>query len=107
MTIPYPNLKPVRVDLQLDAVDSCGLPVGDMAASSARPMALSLKGEPLWYGFVINDEFIDVVQPGTLASCTISFLNHDGAKEAFCSGASILFGDGASTKGVIRIVSLD
>lgn len=61
----------------------------------------------MWYGFVINDESIKLMQPGTLVSCTISFINHDRAKEAFCSGASIPFGDGASTKGVIRIVRLD
>lgn len=107
MPVPYPNLKPVRVELQLDAVESRGLPVGEMVASTARPMALSLKAEPMWYGFVINDASIESIQSGTKVTCTISFITHESAREAFSAGASVLFGDSVSTKGVIRIIGFE
>ncbi|MEN5425630.1 hypothetical protein ABE522_04520 [Stenotrophomonas pennii] len=107
MTIPYPNLKPVRAELRLDLVDSRGNAVAEMAASTARPMALSLMGDPMWYGFVLNDDSIERLLPGTSNLCTISFISHDSAKEALVIGSSALFGDGTSTKGVIRIVSFD
>lgn len=107
MTIPYPNLKKVQAELRLDFVDSRGNAIAEMAASTARPMALSLMGDPMWYGFVLNDDSIERLQPGTSHFCTISFISHDSAKEAFVSGSSALFGDGSSTKGVVRIVSFE
>jgi hypothetical protein len=107
MTLPYPNLKLVRVELQLDFVDSRGNAIAEMAASTARPMALSLKGNSMWYGFVLNDDSIERLQPGTSHFCTISFISHDSATEAFANGSSALFGDGSSTKGVFRIVSFE
>jgi len=61
----------------------------------------------MWYGFVIKDSTIDLIEPGKTETCSISFLNHEGAKDVFECGASILFGDGAVTKGVLRILSFD
>lgn len=107
MVEPYPALRPVRVELCLDAVDSCGRTVMALNASTARPMAYAFGVEPMWYGFVLNDPAMPVIEPGATVTCTISFLNHDGAIEALHGGASVLFGDGSSTKGVIKIVSLD
>jgi hypothetical protein len=78
-----PNLKPVLVELRLDEVDSRGGAVAEMIASTARPMALSISPELMWYSFVLNDRAITRIMPGTRAHCTISFINHDGAKEVF------------------------
>ena len=103
MAIPYPNLKPIRVEIRLDTVDSCGHPVVSMKASTARPMALAFGPEPMWYGFVLNDASASVIESGTSVACAISFINHDDATTALHCGASFLFGDGVSTKGVIRI----
>jgi len=48
MSTPYPNLKPVLVELQLDEVDSRGGAVAEMIDSTARPMALSISPELMW-----------------------------------------------------------
>jgi len=55
----------------------------------------------------MNDPAVPVIEPGTTVTCTISFINHDGAAEALHSGASFLFGDGAATRGVVKILSFD
>lgn len=107
MSTPYPNLKPVLVELRLDEVDSRGGAVAEIIASTARPMALSISPELMWYGFVLNDCGITRITPGTRAHCTISFINHDGAKEVFPCGTVAAFGDGSSTKGLIRIIRFD
>lgn len=103
MTIVYPNMVPTRAEIHLDVVDSLGRPVREMRQSNARPMALSRRGSELWYGFVINDSAIDVILPGQTVTCVVSFLNHEDAQHAFPPGASILFGDGVSTRGVLRL----
>lgn len=74
-----------------------------MRQNNARPMALSRRGGELWYGFVINDSTIDVILPGETVTCVVSFLNHEDAQHAFPRGSSILFGDGVSTRGVLRL----
>ncbi|HIE0128361.1 TPA: hypothetical protein ACXI73_003485 [Stenotrophomonas maltophilia] len=107
MSAPYPNLKPVLVELRLDEVDSRGGAVAEMIASTARPMALSISPELMWYSFVLNDRDITRITPGTRAHCTISFINHDGAKEVFHCGTVAAFGDGSSTRGLIRIIRFD
>jgi hypothetical protein len=107
MSTPYPNLKPVLVELRLDEVDSRGGVVAEMIASTARPMALSISPELMWYSFVLNDRAITRITPGTRAHCTISFVNHDGAKEVFQCGTVAAFGDGSATKGLIRIIRFD
>lgn len=107
MSTPYPNLKPVLVELRLDEVDSRGGAVAEMLASTARPMALSISPELVWYSFVLNDRDITRITPGTRAHCTISFINHDGAKEVFPCGTVAAFGDGSSTRGLIRIIRFD
>lgn len=107
MSTPYPNLKPVLVELRLDEVDSRGGAVAEMLASTARPMALSISPELMWYSFVLNDRAITHIAPGTRAHCTISFVNHDGAKEVFRCGTVAAFGDGSATRGLIRIIRFD
>ncbi len=107
MSTPYPNLKPVLVELRLDEVDSRGGAVAEMIAATARPMALSISPELMWYSFVLNDRAITRIAPGTRAHCTISFVNHDGAKEVFRCGTVAAFGDGSSTRGLIRIIRFD
>lgn len=107
MSTPYPNLRPVLVELRLDEVDSRGGAVAEMLASTARPMALSISPELVWYSFVLNDRDITHITPGTRAHCTISFINHDGAKEVFPCGTVAAFGDGSSTRGLIRIIRFD
>jgi hypothetical protein len=107
MSTPYPNLKPVLVELRLDEVDSRGGAVAEMIASTARPMALSISPELMWYSFVLNDRAITRVAPGTRAHCTISFVNHDGAKEVFRCGTVAAFGNGSVTRGLIRIIRFD
>lgn len=107
MNIPYPNLVSVRAEILLDAVDSKGRDVFEMVEESARPMALAIGQEPVWYGFVMNDESVKRIAPGSFVVCCVSFLNHDGAREVFPVGASILFGDGFSSRGVIRITGFD
>ena len=107
MSTPYPNLKPVLVELRLDEVDSRGGAVAEMIASTARPMARSISPELMWYSFVLNDRTMNRIRPGTRTNCTISFINHDGAKEAFPCGTLAAFGDGSSTKGLIRIIRFD
>jgi len=76
-----------------------------MEASTARPMALSLDRKPTWYTFVINDRIVKKISPGQTVSCAISFVNHEDAAVIFHPSASILFGDGVCTRGVIRIVA--
>lgn len=107
MSTPYPNLKPVLVELRLDEVDSRGGAVAEMIASTARPMALSISPELMWYGFVLNDRAIARIRPGTRTNCTISFINYEGAKEVFTCGTLAAFGDGSSTRGLIRIIRFD
>lgn len=107
MSTLYPNLKPDLVELRLDEVDSRGGAVAELIDSSARHMALSISPELMWYGFVLNDRGITRITPGTRAHCTISFINHDGAKEVFPCGTVAAFGDGSSTKGLIRIIRFD
>jgi len=107
ISTPYPNLKPVLVELRLDEVDSRGRAVAEMIASTARPMARSMSPELMWYSFVLNDRAITRIHPGTRTICTISFINYDGAKEAFPCGTLAAFGDGSSTRGLIRIIRFD
>lgn len=107
MSTPYPNLKPVLVELRLDEVDSRGGAVPELIASTARPMALSMSPRLKWYSFVLNDRTMTRIRPGTRTNCTISFINHDGAKEAFPYGTLAAFGDGSSTRGLIRIIRFD
>lgn len=107
MDTPFPNLRPVHVELRLDSVDSHGRAVAAMNAPTARPMAFTISPQPMWFGFVLNDPSIRVIEPGTAVTCTISFINHDGATEALHVGSSSLFGDGVATRGVIKIVNLD
>ncbi|WP_164117931.1 hypothetical protein [Stenotrophomonas maltophilia] len=107
MSTPYPNLKPVLVELRLDEVDSRGGAVAEMIASTARPMALSISPEVMWYSFALNDRAITRIRPGTRTNCTISFINYEGAKEAFPCGTLAAFGDGSLTKGLIRIIRFD
>ena len=107
MNTPYPNLKPVLVELRLDEVDSRGVAAAEMIASTARPMARSMSPEHIWYSFVLNDRAITRLHPGTRINCTISFINYDGAKEAFPCGTVAAFGDGSSTRGLIRIIRFD
>ncbi|KOF00896.1 hypothetical protein [Stenotrophomonas geniculata] len=107
MRIPYPNLKPVLVELRLDEVDSRGGAVAGMIASTARPMARSMSPELTWYSFVLNDRAITRIRPGTRTNCTISFINHDGSKEAFPCGTLAAFGVGSSKRGLIRIIRFD
>lgn len=106
MSAPYPNLKPVLVELRLDEVDSRAGAVAELIASTARPMALSISPEVMWYSFVLNDRAITRIRPGTRTNCTISFINYEGAKEVFTCGTSAAFGDGSSTRGLIRIIRL-
>ncbi len=107
MSTPYPNLKPVLVELRLDEVDSRGDAVAEMIASTARPMAHSMSPELMWYSFVLNDRAITRIRPGTRIHCTISFINYEGANEAFLCGTLAAFGDGSSTRGLIRIIRFD
>lgn len=107
MRTPYPNLKPVFVELRLDEVDLRGGAVAEMIAPTARPRALSISPEFMWYSFVLNDRAVTRITPGTRAHCTISFINHDGAKEVFPCGTVAAFGDGSSTRGLIRIIRFD
>jgi len=107
MSTPYPNLKPVLVELRLDEVDSRGGAVAEMLASTARPMALSISPELMWYSFVLNCRVITRITPETRSHCTISFINHDDAKEVFPCGTVAAFGDRSSTRGLIRIIRFD
>lgn len=102
----YP-MRRAFVELRLDEVDSSGKNVSPLDSSNARPSAVSLSPGMVWFGFVLNEAAGRVIQPGEQASCWISFLNHEGAMEAFPPGASFLFGDGVSTRGVINIVAFD
>ncbi|HFT6993086.1 TPA: hypothetical protein ACGRQA_002421 [Stenotrophomonas maltophilia] len=107
MSTPFPNTRPVLVELQLDELDSRGGVVAEMIASTAPVMALSISPERMWYGFVLNDRAITRIRPGTRTNCTISFIDYDGAKEAFPCGTTAAFGDGLSTQGLIRIIRFD
>jgi len=107
MSTPYPNLKPVLVELRLNEVDSRGGAVAEMIASTARHMALSKSPELIWYSFVLNERAIARICPGTRTNCTISSINYEGAKKVFTCGTLADFGDGSSTKGVTRIIQFD
>ncbi|AVH92862.1 hypothetical protein AL480_19405 [Stenotrophomonas maltophilia] len=93
--------------MRLDEEDSRGGAVAEMIASTARPMAPSMSPELMWYSFVLNDRAITRIRPGTRTNCTISFVNHDGANEVFPCGTVAAFGDGSSTRGLIRIIRFD
>ncbi|OEY99813.1 hypothetical protein BIY45_14845 [Stenotrophomonas sp. BIIR7] len=84
--------------------DSSGEPVPVMLQKYWRPMALSRRGSELWFGFVINDSSVESISPGQTVQCTVSFLNHEDAQHIFPAGASILFGDGIITKGVLKLL---
>ncbi len=104
MAVVYPNMQPTWAEIHLDVTDSSGEPVQEMLQKYWRPMALSRRGGELWYGFVINDSTVESISPGQSVTCLVSFLNHEDAQHAFPPGASILFGDGVTTKGVLRLV---
>ncbi|MGH8039149.1 MAG: hypothetical protein ACREPD_15525 [Stenotrophomonas sp.] len=107
MAINYPNLTRTQVTVELDVTDSNGQLVHPVDWRISRPMALSIGIQKVWYEFVLNDLHIDRVLPGQSVSCDVSFLDHEGAKMRFHRGASVIFGDGAATKGVIRVISFD
>lgn len=104
MAIVYPNMVPKRAEIHLDVTASSGEPVREMLPKYWRPMALCRSKGELWYGFVINDSSVESISPGQSVTCMVSFLNHEDAQNAFPTGASILFGDGFTTRGVMRLV---
>lgn len=95
------------VEMTLDAVDSRGVPVRSLLVSNGRPSALLVGSSPLWFGFIINDREVDEVEPGQTLQCLISFYNHEEASQVFPLGASVLFGDNVSTRGVIKVMRHD
>ncbi|MDY0981729.1 MULTISPECIES: hypothetical protein [Stenotrophomonas] len=103
MSVLYPAMQPVRAELRLDLVDSSGNPTHEMRPADARPLAVSVRKNHPWFSFCINDTTVGAVLPGTAVTCSISFINHVEAMEEFPRGASVLFGDGAVTKGVLRL----
>lgn len=107
MGSPRVGMARMCVDLSLDAVDSRGGVVQPLDCANARPSALSIDGGMTWYGFVLNDSSVDVINPGQTVSCWVSFFNDVDSVSAFPIGASALFGDGVSTRGVIRIKAIE
>ncbi len=103
----YPEAITYLAEIQLDRVDSAGNATVTMHAEIARPMALCRRNGDMWYSFVLNDTSIDPILPGQATTCLVSFVNSEEAREAFPMTASILFGDGAVTKGTLRILSFD
>lgn len=103
MTVLYPAMLPIRAELRLDVVDSSGNPTFEMRPADARPMAVSVRKNNPWFSFCINDTTVAAVLPGTAVTCNISFINHVDAMGEFPRGASVLFGDGVVTKGVLRL----
>ena len=81
-------------DLTLDQFDSDGRACSSIVISKRRLMALSLKKNSTWYGFVIREADRDEIFPNSMASVEIDFLDTNGASAAFSNGASILFGNG-------------
>lgn len=96
----------ILVDLSLDAVDSKGEAVLPLS-ETARPSALSMGRSTRWHSFVLNDLAVATVEPGQTVRCWISFFNHVDCRSAFPVGASVLFGDGVSTRGVFRVKELE
>lgn len=107
MSTPVFQAPRVLANLRLDKVDSTGNVVLPLDPSSARPSALSFSDGMIWFGFVINDSDIKTLQPGEEVTCWVSLFNHEGALESFPRGASLLFGDGVATRGVVKIFSLE
>jgi len=103
MSVLYPAMQPIRAELRLDVVDSSGNPTFEMRPADARPMAVSVRKNNMWFSFCINDTTVVAVLPGTAVTCNISFINHVDAMQEFPRGASVLFGDGVATKGVLRL----
>ena len=93
-----------NVVISLDEINSSGHRNSDMDFSKSRPMALSLKDNGVWYGFIVTRCESDRLRPGEKISAEIAFLNGDDAHVAFPLGSSALFGDGVMSKGVISIV---
>lgn len=87
--------------IHLDTIDSSGALCGEINFSHARLMALSVREKDLWYGFVITESRVDILNPGGSAVVTIAFLNELGAGSVFPLNASILFGDGVNSRGYV------
>lgn len=99
------NSSMVTVDLTLDLIDSEGKPSNPIIVTYSRLMALRLKaGEPgLWYGFIVSEALVSEIVPGCTARVKLAFLDNDGAMAAFPNNASVLFGDGVASQGVLVI----
>ena len=91
------------VELRLDVITSEGLASAPLLAANARPSALKVAGRATWFGFIVNDRLFERIDPGQSVECLISFYNDEEAAEAFPPGASFLFGDCVSTRGLIRV----
>ncbi|MCD9088699.1 hypothetical protein [Stenotrophomonas sp. SY1] len=88
----------------LDMIDSMGRATRVIDPSTARLMALHVSESPIWYGFFIKESAETSLLPGNGYSVELYFLDDQGSKESFPRGASILFGDGISTRGFIRLL---
>lgn len=94
---------PVAADLTLDLFDSDGKPSKPIIVASSRMMALSLKAGGVWCGFVVCEAADARIVPGCTARVKLAFLDADSARSTLPSNASILFGDGVVSLGVLLL----
>lgn len=92
-----------HAELTLDQFDSDGQACSPIVISKRRLMALSLKKNSTWFGFVIREADGDEIFPNSVVSVVLDFLDADGASTAFPDGASILFGNGIVSFGFMLL----
>lgn len=96
----------IVADLTLDLFDSNGKPSSPIIVASSRMMALSLKAGGMWFGFVVREARDARITPGSTARVKLAFLDPEGARNALPNNASILFGDGVVSRGVLTLREL-
>lgn len=93
----------MKAELTLDAVDSCGREGRPIEVGNSRLMAQVLHPESIWYGFVVTAADEKDLLPGGTWTVKVAFLDDPGARQAIPRRASVLFGDGVCSRGVLII----
>ncbi|RDY67199.1 hypothetical protein [Lysobacter soli] len=84
--------------ISLQRIDSYGRPGRLLPVATTRPAARAESG--VWYGFAIAAD-LDTIGVGESVGVHVSFLDEEGARQAFESGTPIPFGDGVILRGTL------
>jgi hypothetical protein len=93
-----------RALLHLDECSSDGARNNDFNLDRARLMALAIRDNCVWYGFVISRCGESKLRAGETVLVEVTFLNGSEAELVFNLKSSIIFGDGVNSKGTVTLI---